>query len=80
MNPELKCTSKILKYYFCYLPMDFMRVFHIPSNKTTSKGNVGMRMGKIKKDTNKMMLQGSNNFGESAYERQHDSRLKGRMG
>ena len=56
MDLKLNCTMNVTKYSFGYFPMTFMRVLQISGNKTNNKGNVKMRMGKIQKATNKMMI------------------------
>ena len=56
MDLKLNYITNVSKYSFGYFPMAFMRVLHIPSNKTNIKGNVRMGMGKIEKDTNKLMI------------------------
>ena len=80
MDPELNYTTNVSKYSFGFFPMTFMRVLHIPGNKTNRKGNVRMGMGKIQEDTNKMTIQSNIYFGRSACERKIDSKLKGRRG
>ena len=52
---ELPVTN-VSKYYFSYFPMTFMKVLHIPGNKTNNKGNVRTGMDKIQKATNKLTI------------------------
>ena len=58
--------------------MNFMRVLHIPGNKTNNKRNIRTGMGEIQKATNKLTIQSGIYFRGSTYERQLVSRLKGR--
>jgi hypothetical protein len=76
MDPKLKGTLNIPDYSFGCFPMAFMRELHIPRNKANNKGNVGMGMGKIQKDTNKSMVQSSFYFKGSTCEGKLDSILK----
>ena len=56
MDPKLNCTTNVLKYSFGCFPMTFMRVLHIPGNKTNIKGNIRTGMSKIQKATNKLAI------------------------
>ena len=56
MDPELNYTMNVPKYSFGFFPMTSMRVLHIPGKKTNNKVNVRTGMGKIQKDTNKLMI------------------------